>query len=77
MSDHTCQARPGEDRCFVCRANLTGPLPTEHVRKARQYGDDVVQECSRCAVEWPCPAIKAITRNAARSRRARAVRAAS
>jgi hypothetical protein len=43
----------------------------EHIAVLRAYGDEQVEECRVCAVEWPCPAIKAITRNAARARRIR------
>lgn len=80
MTDHWHVARPGEATCFVCGVDVEDahraqsgmkPRALEHLEVTRTYGDVEVQECQRCAAEWPCPAIKAITRNAARARRAR------
>ena len=66
MSSHYCQQRPGDNKCFVCGRSFDDH--TLHVRVERAYGDDVVDECRRCGVEWPCPAIKAINRNAKKKR---------
>lgn len=82
VSKHVHVARPGEENCFVCgrdvadAARADAGLPPIHSRQhdpiEREYGpDQVVLECRRCGVEWPCPAIKAINRNAARARRNR------
>lgn len=76
MSAHQHVARPGEGRCFVCGRNMVppdAPGRPEHEPVDRRYGDETVTECLVCpGVEWPCPAMKAITRNAARARRQRA-----
>jgi len=81
VTDHIHTARPGERECFVCnvdtldaaRAELGLAPMHEHEPVEREYGpDQSVIECRRCGIEWPCPAIKAINRNAkiARERRA-------
>jgi hypothetical protein len=80
VSDHAHTARPGEDECFVCGrdmaevwAEFMGRNPSRiHEPVDREYGpDQVVQECRTCLVEWPCPAIKAINRQAKRARQKR------
>lgn len=84
-SKHFHTARPGESVCFVCKVDMEtairddgGLSPVsnrrEHVAVVHTYGDQEVEECRACGTEWPCPAIKAITRNAARARRNRADR---
>jgi hypothetical protein len=77
MANHIHQARPGESDCFVCGVDVLRALRRDagikestklrHVAVEREYGpDQTVTECAVCiGVEWPCPAIKAITRNQA------------
>lgn len=66
VSSHVCSPRPGENQCFVCGRNLYPPYLHEMV--IRTQGEDSYEECRTCCVEWPCPAIKAITRNAKKAR---------
>lgn len=63
MTTHTCVPRPGESACFVCGRDLYDST-REHRAVIRTYGDDQVEECQRCQTDWPCPAVKAINRQA-------------
>jgi hypothetical protein len=67
--DHICQPEPGTYDCFVCGREIGSQYGHQHREVARQYGDETVQECSICGVEWPCPTVKAIKRNAVHKRR--------
>jgi hypothetical protein len=81
IGPHIHQPEPGGDRCFVCKepafslmrqeAGLP-PLRPYHTQVDRTYGDEVVIECKICGVEWPCPAIKAISKRAKEKRERKA-----